>query len=121
MQLALPVAYGLTSLIHPGLARRVILKPIFLDFAKSLGTSAPVVLPAAQIVVMSVSSLVDHQPAMLMVTAIGQTNLLELQPWVLRGLVHVPILLGALVLLLKVGGVRREKVLETLVRWEVGL
>ena len=68
---ALSEGYGLTSLIHPGLVKLVIFKPVFCDFAKPLGTSAPVVSPAAQLVVMAVSFLVAQQPAVLMVMAVG--------------------------------------------------
>ena len=70
-------------LIHPGLARLVISKPIFLDFAQSLGTLAPVVSLATQLVVTAVSFLVAQQPTVLMATAVGRANVLELQPWVL--------------------------------------
>ena len=64
-------AYGLTLLIHPGLVRLVIFKPVFLDFAKLLGMLAPVVSLAAQFVVKAVSFLVAQQPAVQMATAIG--------------------------------------------------
>ena len=108
------------SLIHPGLGRLVIFKPVFLDFAKSLGALAPAVSLAAQLVVTAVSFLVAQQPAMLMVMAVGQASLVELLPWVLKDYLHAAIPLGASVILLEVVGVRREKVLETAVRWEVG-
>ena len=71
-------------LIHPGLVRLVIFKTVFLDFAKLLGTSTPVVSLAAQLVVTAVSFLVAQQPAVLMATAVGQANSVELPPWVLK-------------------------------------
>ena len=77
-------AYGLTSLIHPGLLRLVNCKPVFFYFAESLGTSAPIVSLAAQLVVAAVSFLVAQQLAVQMAMAVGRANLLELQPWVLR-------------------------------------
>ena len=71
-------------LIHPRLVRLVIFKPVFLDLAKLLGTSAPVVSPAAQPVVTAVSFLVAQQPAVPMMTAVGRANLVELLPWALK-------------------------------------
>ena len=77
-------AYDLKPLVHPGLVRLVIFKPVFLDLAKLLGVSAPVVSLATQLMVTAVSFLVAQQTAVLMATAVGQANLLELQPKVLR-------------------------------------
>ena len=114
-------AYGLALLVQPGLVRSVTFKLVFLELAKSMGTSAPVVSPAAQLVVTAVPFLVAQQPAVLMATAVGRASLAELPPWVLKDYLHAAIPLGASVILLEVGGVRREKVLETPVRWEVGL
>ena len=94
----------------------MILKLVFLDLAESLGTSAPVVLPATQLVVTAVSFLVAQQPAVLIAMAVGHANLMKLPPWVLKDKVHAAIPLGAPVLLSEVGAVRREKVLETPVR-----
>ena len=62
----------------------MVLKPFFLDFAMLLGTLAPVVSPVAQLVVTAVSFLVAQQPAVLMATAVGQANFVELLPWVLK-------------------------------------
>ena len=47
------------------------LKPVFLDFAELLGTLAPVVSPATQLVVTAVSFLVAQQPAVPMVMAVS--------------------------------------------------
>ena len=49
----------------------MILKLVFLDLAELLGTMAPVVLPATQLVVTAVSFLVAQQPAIWMATAVG--------------------------------------------------
>ena len=114
-------AYGLASLVHPGLVRPATFKLVFIELAESLGTSAPIVSPAAQLVVTAVPFLVAQQPAVLMATAVGQACLVELLAGALEDYLHAAILLGASVILLEVGGVQREKVLETPVRWEVGL
>ena len=84
MWLTLFGAYGLALLVHPGLVRPVTFKLVFLELAESLGTLAPVVSPAAQLVVTAVSFLVAQQPAALMAMAVGQATILELQPWVLE-------------------------------------
>ena len=120
MWVALSEAYGLTLLVHPGLVRLVTFKLVFLDLAEFLGTSAPVVSPAAQLVVTAVPFLGAQQPAVLKAMAVGQASLVELPPWALKDYLHAAILLGASVILLELGGVRKEKVLETPVRWKVG-
>ena len=62
----------------------MIFKPVFLGFAELLGTLAPVVSLVSQLVVTAVSFLVAQQPAVLMATAVGRANFVELPPWVLK-------------------------------------
>ena len=114
-------AYGLASLVHPCLVGPATFKLVFIELAELLGTSAPVASPAAQLVVTAVPFLVAQQLAVLMATAVGRACLVELLAGALEDYLHAAILLGASVILLGVGGVQRDKVLETPVRWGVGL
>ena len=76
--LVLSVAYILSSLECPSLARSTGLIPFSPDFAEFLGMLTPPIAPAAQPVVTAVFSPAARQPAVPMAMAVGRGVLLEL-------------------------------------------
>ena len=76
--LVLSVAYVLSSLDCPSLARSTGLIPFSPDFAEFLGMLTPLIAPAAQPVVTAVSFPAARQPDVPMATAVGRGVLLEL-------------------------------------------
>ena len=76
--LVLSMAYILSSLKCPSLARSTGLLPFSPDFAEFLGMLTPLIALATQLVVMAVLFPAAWQPALPTAMAVGQGVLLEL-------------------------------------------